>query len=55
MQQLNEERALLDRVINKLIKDGYLVELPEDDEEVIQGMAPARRLMVHPQVDVDSL
>lgn len=55
VQQLNEERALLDRVINKLIKDGYLVELPEDDEEVIQGMAPARRLMVHPQVDVDSL
>lgn len=55
VQQLHEERALIDRVISKLIKDGYLVELPEDDEEMIQGVAPARRLMVHPQVDVDSL
>ena len=55
MQQLHEERAMIDRVINKLIKDGYLVELPEDEEEVLQGVAPARRLMVHPQVDVDSL
>ena len=55
MQQLHDERAMIDRVINKLIKDGYLVELPEDEEEVIQGMVPTRRLMVHPQVDVDSL
>lgn len=55
LQQLHEERAMIDRVINKLIKDGYLIELPEDEEEVIQGVAPARRLMVHPQVDVDSL
>lgn len=54
MQQLAEERDLVGRVISRLIRDGYLVDLPVDDNERDED-GPARLLVVHPQVDVDSL
>ena len=54
MQQLHEESDLISRVISKLVKDGYLVSLPVDDAERVLG-GPEQVLMVHPQVDVDSL
>ncbi|PKI83525.1 DNA helicase [Malassezia vespertilionis] len=53
--QLYEEDDLIGRVTQKLIKDGYLVELPVEDEELPGVEEPRRLLMVHPQVDVDSL
>lgn len=54
VQQLHEESDLISRVISKLVKDGYLVSLPVDDAERVLG-GPEQVLMVHPQVDVDSL
>ena len=54
VQQLHEEQDLIGRVISKMIRDGYLVLLPVDEAD---RDAPDERrvLMVHPQVDVDSL
>lgn len=54
VQQLHDESDLISRVITKLIKDGYLVHLPVEDAERVPG-GPEQVLMVHPQVDVDSL
>ena len=54
LAQLAEERALLERVVKRLIKDRYLVELPIDDARRVQG-GPELELLVHPQVDIDSI
>ena len=54
MQQLHEESDLISRVISKMIKDGYLVHLPVEESERVPG-GPEQVLMIHPQVDVDSL
>ena len=54
VQQLHEESDLISRVISKMIKDGYLVHLPVEESERVPG-GPEQVLMIHPQVDVDSL
>ena len=54
VQQLHEESDLVSRVISKMIKDGYLVHLPVEESERVPG-GPEQVLMIHPQVDVDSL
>jgi len=54
VQQLHEEADLVGRVITRLVRDGYLVELPVDDEDMVPG-GPDKLLLVHPQVDVDSI
>ena len=54
VQQLHEERELMRRVIQRLIRDSYLVVLT-DEASAGAGAAGGERLYVHPQVDIDSI
>lgn len=54
VQQLHEERELMRRVIQRLIRDSYLVVLT-DEASTGAGAAGGERLYVHPQVDIDSI
>ena len=53
--QLAEERALVARVIKRLIKDRYLVRLPVDETRRSVPGGDEYELLVHPQVDIDSI
>lgn len=63
VEQLEEERELTGKVIVKLIKDQYFIELRNDDDDDTQategdeGFTASQEpiLMVHPKVDLDNL
>ncbi|KAI3487618.1 hypothetical protein L1887_48399 [Cichorium endivia] len=68
VEQFEEETELIKKVLTRLVKDSYLLEIREsiDDEgnpitgtdvtvSGVQGSAADPVLMVHPQVDIDSI
>ncbi len=68
VEQFEEETELIKKVLSRLVKDSYLLEIREsiDDEgnpitgtdvtaSGVQGSAADPVLMVHPQVDIDSI
>ncbi len=68
VEQFEEETELIKKVLTRLVKDSYLLEIRDsiDDEgnpitgtdvtvSGVQGSAADPVLMVHPQVDIDSI